>query len=81
MNSRLIEYIYLGMYVCVDVTYVDLPYSFYSCFYTYFSCLCLYNKPLQHLEVLIRSLFLPRVKLSIVGSLRDREVACSASNR
>ena len=26
-------------------------------------------------------LFLPRVKVSIVGSLRDREVACSASDR
>ena len=26
-------------------------------------------------------MFLPRVKVSIVGSLRDREVACSASDR
>ena len=42
----------------------------------------LLNRSQSH-ELLETKLFLPhpRVKVSIVGSLRDREVACSASDR
>ena len=42
---------------------------------------CYYNTPLGGLKETKLFLPHPRVKLGIVGSLRDREVACSASDR
>ena len=57
-------------------------YTFFSCLYTLY--ILKYVAQLPDSAVWKKQkMFLPhpRVKVSIVGSLRDREVACSASDR